>query len=204
MKCKFCALLFALLSFCFLQSCVDKEYDFDNLNKEGTFYIPPVPLGSIDTIFVTMLDGLPSIPDSLIPPGIGNSVAFSDTIKGLFNEDVNSRFFFDGAGNVSLQTDADLHVLTEASNVRAMIGFSVLDENGKLINEVKIPSVELVYGVNAGKQILFASQYMKYMANASDLHITIVIKAESLSFNSKNYLLFNNVVLKSGGISFDF
>lgn len=198
-------LLFAGLLFLTLQSCVDDDYDFDKMDKNAEFSIPPVPLGALDTIYVGSLAEYINTIDSLIPGGSGAFVtAYSDTVRGLFNDDVNSRFFYDGAGNVMLQTDVDMHLMSPFEALEAKVGFNVLDEDGNAIENVKIPAVSLSYGENKGKQIVFGEQYMKYMKNASGLALTIVLRANSVHLASDDYLLFSNIVLKTGGISFEF
>lgn len=195
-------ILFVLL---FMASCINNDFDTDKFNKDGSFLIPPVPLGNIDTIWI---DGLPEVP---IPP-VGIEVpqyfeieARREIISDLFTKDILDKFFNEKAkGDVRLESVADISIMTKSSGLEVKVAFEVADYNGEVIEEVKIPSQTLVYGEGQMFTVQFPQEYFKYMKNAKDLNLIFVIKAQSINITNNDYALLRNVVLKSGGIHFEF
>jgi hypothetical protein len=187
------------------QSCVEKDYDWDNIDKNGVLSIPPVMFGNIDTIYIKRL------PSGILPPNISlppMSIAKSDTIKGLFGGDAIKNFFFDGAGTVEIQAKADL--MLSISGVTVNVYFSILDSNGNRIENVEIPEQSLT--INEKNQVFsikVASQDMAYMENADDLELTIAISNEQGSAitidgeDNKNYLFLKEIIVKNGGFHFE-
>lgn len=187
---------FAIVSLVFvlsMQSCIDKGYDFDSLNKNSEFKIPPVPLGNIDSI--KLFD---------LPPVGGLYEVRQDTIKGLFGGSAVKKFFYDGADGVALQgvADVELKYIKEGS---INVAFVVIDKDGLPNQGMKIPDVEL--NNNEKGQLLaikFPAEGMAYMANAKDLLLTITVKAGSVSFHADDYIYIKEIVIKTGGIYFEF
>ncbi len=187
--------LFALLC----QSCVDKDYDWDDLDKGGVIKIPPVPLGKIDTIFI---HGLPEgdHPGIPIPDG---SIVRSDTIRGLFDESVVKKFFFEGADTIEISADMDLMLAIEG--VKIEIYINIIDKNRKRIKEIVIPKQSLVMETNQKFEIKIEPQYMKYMKDASDLQLTIVLSSDEASIwiGEDDYIYFREAIIKTGGFYYD-
>lgn len=179
-----------------LFSCIDKDYDWDNLDKTGVLNIPPVMFGNIDTMY---LDGLS---EGIIPGGIPIpdwSIAKSDTIIGLFDGDAIKDFFFDGAGDVGISAKADIDVDVEGVSID--IYCFPVDYDGNIIEEVKINKQTLTTGKDIDFSITITSDDMKYMENAKDLGLTIVIRAKDASIwiGKNDYIFIRNVIIKTGG-----
>lgn len=191
-----CALMFTLI----LQSCVDKDYDWDNLDTGGIISIPPIPLGKIDTIFI---HGLPQgyIPDGIpIPNG---SIARSDTIRGLFDESAIKKFFYEGNETVEILSKVDLDL--EISGVTIDIYISIIDGNKKRINEIVIPKQSLTTKINQEFNVKIDSQYMKYMQNAMDLQLTIVLSSANATIwlGPDDYIYLRGTIIKTGGFYYE-
>ncbi|MCD8042605.1 MAG: DUF4621 domain-containing protein [Tannerellaceae bacterium] len=67
---------------CTLNSCINKEYDWDNLNKEITFQVGNVPLGNVSPI----------------------------RIDSILEDRGNTEFQYDASGNVFLQYRGDIDI----------------------------------------------------------------------------------------------
>lgn len=182
-----------------LISCVDKDYDWDNLDTSGIISIPPIPLGKIDTIFI---HGLPQgqIPGIAIPNG---SIALSDTIRSLFDESVVKKFFYDGNQNVEIVSKIDLDL--EIKGINVDIYTSIIDDNRKRINEIVIPKQTLTTKKDQTFSIKIASQYMKYMKNAMDLQLTIVLSASDATIwlGEDDYIYLRETIIKTGGFYYE-
>ena len=116
-----------------MQSCVNKDYDWDDIDKSGVLSIPPVMFGNVDTIY---LEGLP---EGILPEGISIpdfSLTKSDTIRGIFDGDAVKDFFFDGAGAVEISAKADLDL--EISGLSIDLYFEVINYSNQVIKDVKI------------------------------------------------------------------
>lgn len=192
-------IIIAISSFFFL-SCVNSEYNWDNLDKTGVLNIPPVMFGNIDTIY---LEGLS---EAIIPEGIpvpDAAITKSDTIKGLFDGDVIEDFFFDGAGNIEISAKADIDVAT--TGVTIDIYCFPVDYQGKYIEEVKIDKQTLTTGKDINFSITIASEDMKYMENAKDLGLIIVLQSKNayIWIGEDDYIFIKNVIVKTGGYHID-
>lgn len=188
------------LSVILMQSCVDKDYDWDNMDKSGILSIPPVMFGNIDTIYI---DGLP---DGILPDGISIPdflIAKSDTIRGIFDGDAVKDFFFDGAGEVEISAKADLDL--EISGLTIDLHFEVIDYEGRAIKNVKIAKQTLETSKDQTLSLKIAPEYMKYMENARDLGLTIVLSSTdgSIRIGEDDYLFIKNMIVKTGGYHFE-
>lgn len=192
-------IIIAISSF-FSISCVNREYNWDNLDKTGVLNIPPVMFGNIDTIY---LEGLS---EAIIPEGIpvpDAAISKSDTIKGLFDGDVIEDFFFDGAGNIEISAKADIDVAI--TGVTIDIYCFPVDYQGKYIEEVKIDKQTLTTGKDINFSIAIASEDMKYMENAKDLGLIIVLQSKNayVWIGEDDYIFIKNVIVKTGGYHID-
>lgn len=182
-----------------MQSCIDKDYDWDDMDKSGVLKIPPIPLGS-DTVY---LEGLPEI----IPGGISlpiGSIALTDTIKGLFEGDAIEDFFFDGADPIKITSDMEVKVQT--TGVTLTMYFHIINQQNERIEEIKIKEQPFSIGKNQKLEIEIASQYMKYMENARDLQFTIVIDTKnnpSFWIGPNDFIAMTNAIVQTGGYHFE-
>jgi len=179
---------------------VDKDYNWDNIDKSGVLYIPPVMIGNIDTIY---LEGLP---EGIFPGGIPLpdwSITKSDTIKGLFDGDAVKDFFFDGAGDVEITARADIDL--EIEGIFIDIYFNVINYNNARITQVVIPKQNLTIGKDQNLSIKIASEYMQYMEEAKDLELTINLRSEDASIwiGEDDYIFIKNAIVKTGGFHFE-
>ncbi|MBK5721260.1 hypothetical protein JGH11_10295 [Dysgonomonas sp. Marseille-P4677] len=196
--CKF--MLCALLLMWALQSCVDKDYDWDKLDTEGIISIPPIPLGKIDTIF---LHGLPQGEKPWGIPIPNGSIVRSDTIRGLFNESVIKKFFYDGGETVEILSKIDMNI--DIKGVTIDIYMSIIDNNRKRIEEVVIPKQSLTTKINQELNIKIAPQYMKYMQAATDLQLTIVLRSDNATIwiGEDDYIYLRETIIKTGGFYYE-
>ncbi|MFV0419442.1 MAG: hypothetical protein ACK5KT_12015 [Dysgonomonas sp.] len=183
-----------------MQSCVDKDYDWDNIDKSGVLNIPPVMFGNIDTIYI---DGLP---EGILPEGIpipDFSIAKSDTIRGIFDDSTVKDFFFDGAGTVEISAKADIEL--EISGLTVDLYFDVINYENQAIKDVKIAKQTLDTSKDQSLSIKLEPQYMKYMENAKDLALTIVISSKngSVWIGGEDYLFIKSAIVKTGGYHFE-
>lgn len=194
------SLPFIVLFVCFVQSCVDKDYDWDDIDKSGVISIPPVMYGNIDKISLKLL------PDGILPEGIpipDFSIAKSDTIRGLFDGEAVKKFFFDGAGDVEIAATTDVQM--QITGLTIDLYFSVIDKAGQKIRSVVIPKQTLTIAKNQTLSIKLASQYMKYMANAKDLELTIVVSSVggTVTLNEEDYIHLKETIVRTGGFHFE-
>lgn len=192
--------IFISLSLTF-SSCIDKDYNWDDLDRTGVLRIPPVMFGNIDTIY---LEGLPN---AIFPGGIPLPdwiIAKSDTIKGLFDGDAVRDFFFEGAGAVEISAKADIDL--EISGVTIEIGFYPIDYEGQTIKEVEINKQILSVNHDQEFSIIVSSEHMKYMENAKDLGLTIILRTDNASIwiGEDDYIFIKNIIVKTGGYHIDF
>lgn len=179
------------------QSCVEKEYDSDNLNTQVELNVPPVPLGGFDTIHVNFL---PSVPPQIV---IGARIALSDTIRGLFNSTTISRFFFEGSSGVVISAKVDAMVMPMESGLEIEVIMDIIDRDKTKNEFVKIPSQKLVSTINQNFEVRIGPEYMKYMKNARDLHFIFGIKVAAINFTRQDYIYLRDVVLFAGGIQLE-
>ncbi|NDV94035.1 hypothetical protein D0T84_03765 [Dysgonomonas sp. 521] len=200
MKFSFLYLLLIATSLFMAQSCVDKDYDWDNLDKDGVISIPPVPLGNIDTIYIK---GLPQGDNPWNIPIPDGSIVKSDTIKGLFDGDAVKNFFFEGAGNVEISSKIDLDL--EIKGVTIEIYLNIIDSDGKRNTDVVIPNQSLTTTKNQQFSIKIGSEYMSYMQNARDLLLTIAIRADNATIwlGEDDYIYLREAIIKTGGFHYE-
>ena len=201
-------------AFLSMQSCVDNEYDIDNLDKNAMFLMPPIPIGNIDTFKIEVLES-GTIPEELqgFPEFTleGTEIVKEQVIEGLFTEDILDQLFNENATkDVKLDAKVDLKILDEASQVKASMLVHVLDARGRVIEAVKIPNPEtLKYGEEQDFSIIFPHEYFSKMKNAQDLKLTIILRAEHINLNNilldlDDYIYIKNVVLKGAEYHFKF
>lgn len=180
-----------------MQSCIEKEYDSDNLNTEVELNIPPVPLGGFDTIHVNFL---PSVPPEIV---IGARVALSDTIRGLFNSSTISRFFYEGSSGVVISAKVDAMVMPLESGLEIEVLLNIINRDRTRNEFVKIPPQNLVSAKNQNFEIRIKPEYMKYMKNARDLHFIFAIKVGAINFTRQDYIYLREAVLFAGGMKLE-
>lgn len=183
--------------FLFMQSCVEKEYDSDNLNTQVELNIPPVPLGGFDTIHVNFL---PAVPPEIV---VGARIALSDTIRGLFNARTVSRFFYEGSTGVVISATVDAMVMPSESNLEIEVILDIINRDRTKNEFVKIPTQRLVSAKNQKFEVRIGPEYMKYMKDARDLHFIFGIRVGAINFTRQDYIYLRDVVLFAGGIQLE-
>lgn len=177
-----------------MQSCVDKEYDTDNLDTNVELNVPPIPLGGFDTIFVNFLPTLP--PDVVI----GARVVLSDTIRGLFDRTTVERFFYEGSTGVVISGKLDAMVMPEESGLEIEVQLNVINEDNTRNEFVKIPPQRITSTVDQNFEIRIRPEYMKYMKNARHLHFVFGIRVAAINFTRQDYIYLRRVILFAGGV----
>ena len=189
-----------------LQSCVNRDYDFDNMDTSGVFNIPPIMLGSIEIELLDLPIGeLPErLPDGF-PPLPALSYVLSYTLYDLFGEEVVDNFFFPGARRVEIEA-REVNVRLPLSGATIDILFNVLDSEGVPLLGVTIPPQRLTTGRNQRLRITLDERYMRYMHNAQSLEFVLALSSPpgaTLEIDGTSYLELNNVIIRTGGIRFD-
>lgn len=185
-----------------LYSCIDNDYDIDDLNKDALLKTPPIILGNIDTIWVeTLPDDFPPI--SL--PIEGEQISKSDIISGLFTHDILNKFFNEKTKeDVVLESKIDLRIMPESEDLRIEIFCEVLNAENSVLNNIKIKEQTLVNGLNQDFSITFPHEYFSDMQQASSLKFTFRLTAKTLVLSKKDFIYIKEVILKSGGMHFEF
>ncbi len=188
-----------------LYSCIDNDYDFDDLNKDGSFNIPPVPIGNVDTFWIETLEP-GQVPPGIEIPGNGSVEVKEQLLENLFSTDILDKFFNENAKeDVVLQSKVDVDVLNSASGIVIDVFVSIIDNDGTVNQRVKIPNPEKIYyGNDQDFNIIFPVEYFADMQEARDLKLTLVMTADYLTFTEKDFVFIKDVVLKSGGLHFSF
>lgn len=188
------------------QSCVDKDYDWDDVDTKGKIVLPPILIGSFEPIILD--EALPEIPPIEGLPDLGFSFAYDHVFEDLFNDDLIDYFFYEG-NVVRLIGVADVSVFDKSNKdakIEMGISFKVLDDEGKEINEIKIPNqINLTEKDNQPIEIKIESEYMKYFESRSarSLKAVIVIKSSSIHLKEDASVSIRNVVMKSNALQFD-
>lgn len=185
------------------QSCVDKSYDWDDMDTSGVFNIPPVMLGDIDKIYLGGLSTTSILPEGL--PVTGFKRVLTDTITGIFDGDVMQDFFFEGADTVKIEAKADVVIKEVPGDTRIILYFNAIDYENNRIQEVVIPQQELRAETDQAVNIKIAPKYMKYMEEAKSLELTIAIIADSgtIQIGAEDYIFLKSVIVKTGGYHLD-
>ena len=187
-----------------LQSCVNRDYDFDNMDTTMVVRIPPIMLGSIERIELANLDELPI---GILPPNIDApplSVVKSYTLYDLFDEGVVDNFFFDGAGAAEIEAKS-VNVRLPLSGATIDLFFNVLDDEGEPLSGVNIPHQRLSVGQNQNLRVGIDAQSMRFMSNAKSLKMVMLIAGSegATLIDGNSYLELHNVIIRTGGIRFD-
>ncbi|WP_165026505.1 MULTISPECIES: hypothetical protein [unclassified Dysgonomonas] len=180
-----------------IQSCVEEEYDSDNLNTNIELNIPPVPLGGLDTFHINFL---PSIPPEIV---IGARVALSDTVRGLFSNSTISRFFYEGSSGVVFSAKVDAMVMPQESGLEIEVILNIINADKTRNEFVKIPPQRLVSAMNQNFEIRIGPEYMKYMKDARDLQFIFGIRVAAINFTRQDYIYLRQVTLFAGGLQLE-
>ena len=193
-----CLFLIAITSFAIL-SCVDKDYD--DFDKNGVLPIPPIGF-KVDTI---RLYGLPEgiKPEEGGIPIPNGSEERTDTTRRIFAGEAIKKFFFEGAGDIEIAATIDSEIAF--SGVKVDLYFSVIDEQTKKNENVKIPVQTLAPGKDKKVGILIKYEYMKFMEGAKDLELTVVASANGATvwLDPEDYIFMRQAVVKTGGMHFE-
>jgi hypothetical protein len=182
-----------------IQACVDKDYDLDNLNNEAVFHVPPVPVGTVDTAWFKS-----NIVEVPVPPGMSFSFALRYVMGNLFTSDVIEKFFFEGAGDVSLDGKIDIVISSLNQDVRITTLMSILDENEEPIEDITIENGLLTNSIGQPFKLGIKGEHARYMAGASGVEIIFLFEnISSISLDRNDYLLIKDLVLKTGGMFID-
>lgn len=189
-----------LIALNILPSCVDKDYDWDNIDKNGIIKIPPVPFGSIDTIF---LDGLPRWDESWGIPLPDGSIGVKYVIDDIFSGNAVKNFFYDGASTVEISSKVDIDL--DIEGVTLEFRFNVIDQEGNKIENVVIPSQILSTGKDQLFSIKIDPQYMRYMQNANDLELVIILRTDDalIWIGEDDYIYLKEAIVITGGFHYE-
>jgi hypothetical protein len=177
-----------------MQACVDKDYDLSELDTEVMLHIPPVPVGTLDTAWFTSLSTV-TIPD------LSEAVAREYVVDSLFTEEIISKFFFDGATTISLTGNMDISIADLSPETGITIQIHALDENNEVINAIRIEEKEMKNKTQQKFLLKIEGEYMSHMEHARGIKITFIFNdLGDFDLGQDDYLLLNNLVLKTGGM----
>lgn len=193
-------IVIGIISLFVVSSCIDKKYDWANLDKSGVIKIPPVPLGSLDTIY---LSGLPQGERPWGVPIPDFSIVKTDTMRNLFEGNAVKNFFFEGASTVEIASDVDIYLAIKGITIDLYL--SIIDRDGQRNENVVIPKQSLTTVKNQKLSIQIASQYMRYMQEAKDLQYTIVLSSDdgSVWIGKNDYIYLRDAIIKTGGFYYE-
>ena len=192
-------ILLAILLCTVIQSCVDKDYDWDALDKQAVMNIPPVPVGSIDTAWFKSNLTTVVVPDY---PGV---FAMEFVVKELFTDDVVSKFFFDGARTATLEGQLSIAITHLNDDARILMLMNILNVDDEVIDAVMIDSKE-ARNKREGQPFVLEidSEYMRHMGPASGVKITFILDGlTEVGLDRDDYLALTGLVLKTGGMQID-
>jgi hypothetical protein len=182
-----------------MRGCVDSDYDLDTLDKEAIFYIPPVPVGALDTAFLTG-EGV------VVHPGIGpERFSLEYPVNGIFSEDIVDKFFFDGARTASLEGKIDIVIEELAQNTDIVARMYITDEEGNVIQGIEIADRPLDNANGQPFILTIEKEYMHLMKDARGVRIILDFTGSMFDYSqSDGYILLYDLVLKTGGMHIDF
>ena len=193
--------LLAVATFVFLlSSCINSDYDYDNIDTTAEFRIPPIMLGSIERIKLAELPA-GNLPPDLELPDL--SIVKSYILDDLFGEEMIDRFFFEGA-TVEIEARS-VNVGLPLSDATIDLFFNVLDIDGEPLSGINIPQQRLSIGQNQNLLIKLDAQSMPFMSDAQGLEMILVISgpAGATVIDSDSYLELNDVIVRTSGIRFE-
>lgn len=203
--------LFLLLFVAGAVACVDNDYDWDDVNKDGIFNIPPVPFGNLDSIWLAAMPGnRPPIPPI---ENIDFRVTKSKTEEGLFDEELAKKFFFEGAEAVSLEGNIEISVPKLSDEMTLTIESKILDHNGDVLSDVEIQNQFFELKEDKSENLFefkltIPKEGIPYMNTARDIQFSFIFDLRGnitegdlaeLDSNS-NFIYINQLVFKSGGV----
>ncbi|WP_029902247.1 hypothetical protein [Prevotella sp. 10(H)] len=183
-----------------MQACVEKEYNWSELDTSGIISIPPIPLGSMDTLYI---EGLPQGDESWGIPIPDGSVIIRYTMYNLFDPNAIKKFFYEGNHDVEISAKIDFMIAVKG--IYLDMYFNILDENQNKIKEIIIPSQRVTLGESQSFTVKIAPEYMKYMTDSSDLRIYFVLSSKDATvwISDKDYIYIWDAIIKTGGFYYE-
>ncbi|MDR1415366.1 MAG: hypothetical protein LBI96_06105 [Odoribacteraceae bacterium] len=180
------------------QACVDENYDLDDLNTEAVFYLPPIPVGSVDTAWLMENLTKIEIPDD---PG---TFALEYVIQDIFTEDIIGKFFFEGAGDISLEGKLDLAVAALDNDAGIVMKLNILDSQDNIIGSVAVDDGDALNTIGQDFAMHISGDYLRHMTEARGVRIVFVFTGCSdVNLAQTDYLVLRDLVLKTGGMFLD-
>ncbi|MDR0765649.1 MAG: hypothetical protein LBF09_01755 [Odoribacteraceae bacterium] len=177
------------------RACVDKDYDLGELDKEAVINIPPVPVGSVDTAWFK---------SNLVEieiPGLPGTLALEYLVEGLFTEEVAEKFFFEGAGDISLEGKLNVFITGINADANITARLNIIDRQGENINAILIDDSQVKNKTIQDFVLHIDSEYTPYMADADGIKITFIFEGlENITLDRDDFLVLDNLVLKTGGM----
>jgi hypothetical protein len=182
---------------CFaMQACVDQDYDLDELDNDAVFYIPPVPVGSVDTAWFKNEDVV-----EVELPGFAGTFAVEYVVNDIFTEDIVKKFFFEGSRGASLEGKIDLNITRLESNTGITTRLNVLDEAGEVIEAVAIEGGSVRNAKDQDFTMRIDAASTPHMQEARGVKITFIFTGISaVTLEPDDYILLHGLVLKTGGM----
>lgn len=191
-------------------SCVEKEYAWDDINKETLLKIPNIPLGDYEPITMKSLFG-DRIPDHnlYIPsylwesmPLVTGSFRMTDQyiLKDVFSGDTNKNFFHEYMTNNFIMKGSIESSFIEKNNIKINIVFKIIDNESKEIKQIAIEPVE-INSDNAAFQIEIPKEAYLYMQEAADLMLEVTLQSTTINPNIKvsESIQLKDIILETGG-----
>jgi hypothetical protein len=195
--------VFVLLSIA-LSSCIEKGYDWDDVNKEGAFSHESglsIRIGDFDTITFKRQLEVPVVVD----------IEYIKEFEGLFSEEMYSYFVYDNngedepLGDIKFEADFVSRIRNAAEKNFSDFELStyILNENDE---DTGIRIDRQVYKSDMEQPQLFVVNIKKDdIVKLKDAHkMQLVFKFQSRMVEAEDYVLIENIWLKlTGGVSFN-
>ncbi|MDR2388801.1 MAG: hypothetical protein LBD89_03325 [Tannerellaceae bacterium] len=202
-KSKICRLFLppAVMAFCAISSCVEKGYEWDNINKEGAFSHDngiSVLIGDFDTIrFRTQAE---------IPSPV--SIVYFKEVEDLFSEEIYNYFVYDNKGQeeslgaISFVADFVSNINDPADKQFSDFELSttILNDNGQ---DTGISIEKQIYRADVNTpQSFVVNIKTEDVVKLKDAHILLLtFEFQARKVEREDYVLIKNVkLILSGGI----
>lgn len=201
------SLIITIVSALFLSSCIEDEYDWDDMNTGGILNIPPIPLGEFEKMFFVDFDLIGSGP--IVIEGLPMvEVKYAETLRNILGESVVKDFFHDYMNevgrDVSIEGELDMDLSGDINGWKMRMDFDVLDADEKVIPGVKIAGLNSIKNGKQKLSIDFPRQYGGLMKNAQHLRIRVTfITPENISLDGEESIHLTNLVVKTAGYFVD-
>lgn len=191
----------------FTTSCINEDYNLDNIDKQGVFSPEgiSIPVGNLNKIELDFEF-----------EGILDEAGYEKDFEDFFTESLFDRFIIkkdgkeEGIGNIEFSADFRAYIKNEKSEITVSVIAQALDERGQKI--VEMFNDEMYANNNEDELedqpfiLKVAKEDMIKMRRAKILRFSFKVNTREFDVSNEddNYVEIKNMLIKStGGIAFD-